>query len=733
MNLEKVKSAVGAIKGIKTYWSVPSEGKYMPYKEILSYSVGGIGVYFIIDIINKMLLSTSNVLIGNTIGIDSRHLYIMYVISIIASFPLTALRASIIDNTRGKKGKYRPYLIKMGIPCTVLAIAFVWVPYENLQYITKCIIILFFNFAFQFFFSFFRESYENLIHVLSPDSQERTNVLGIKSVIYSLAPSIISAVTPIIAQKYFNNDMTDINLYRWVYPPLAIAGIFLSIIVFVNTREKLILAKTHIVKVKFFDALKAVAKNKYFWIISLAGWLGFLETFYANILFWLYQYQGACSGNQYGLIVTIYGNGSLWGMLFAPWAIKRFGKKRVLVVTNLFNILFIACLYPSLSNIWIVLIFLYCNSIVGAFAHVLDPAIQGDIRDYQQYISGERIDGMFSAVGLVGSVVSMVTSSVLPMVYKNHGIFTGNGYDNPYDILYKADVFQSLMTSLILFSVLGAVMNVLPYFFYDLTETKQKGIVKILKIRAFFTDYLNGIHDENGFNEAKEIIVGSKELALSAPAAIDSNLKKQGKKIYRQTIENNRALEIAGLVVEEIEKFNTPVFAAQLDDAREVVSKGLQNFANIDSSMLDMAKALPDTTPEEKAIKKQRIALIKARLRSKKGISKHYVEGFDEFDESVFTGLFEQEDRKEIEIVELYKSYYAAKDNKNKEEAARIKEEINKAKHERNLITHEINEKVNESSKFYRIAKPFLDSKRIIEQYEGYTLIDELFYKGQSV
>ncbi len=101
--MNKLKPVLESIKGIKTYWSYPAPGKYMPYKEILSYSGGGIGVYFVIDIVNKMLLSTSNVLIGNTIGIDSRHLYIMYIIAVISSFPLTALRASIIDNTRGKK------------------------------------------------------------------------------------------------------------------------------------------------------------------------------------------------------------------------------------------------------------------------------------------------------------------------------------------------------------------------------------------------------------------------------------------------------------------------------------------------------------------------------------------------------------------------------------------------------------------------------------------------------
>lgn len=41
---------------------------------------------------------------------------------------------------------------------------------------------------------FFYESYENLIMVLSPDTQERANVLTIKSVVYSMAPSIATAV-----------------------------------------------------------------------------------------------------------------------------------------------------------------------------------------------------------------------------------------------------------------------------------------------------------------------------------------------------------------------------------------------------------------------------------------------------------------------------------------------------------------------------------------------------------
>ena len=41
----KVKNLVSSVK---THWTTPPEGRYVPYKEIAAYSVGGIGVKFVI-------------------------------------------------------------------------------------------------------------------------------------------------------------------------------------------------------------------------------------------------------------------------------------------------------------------------------------------------------------------------------------------------------------------------------------------------------------------------------------------------------------------------------------------------------------------------------------------------------------------------------------------------------------------------------------------------------------
>lgn len=47
--MEKSKNKVGnVLKSVKEHWKNPPDGRYIPYKEILSYSIGGIGVKFVL-------------------------------------------------------------------------------------------------------------------------------------------------------------------------------------------------------------------------------------------------------------------------------------------------------------------------------------------------------------------------------------------------------------------------------------------------------------------------------------------------------------------------------------------------------------------------------------------------------------------------------------------------------------------------------------------------------------
>lgn len=751
---------------VRLYWKKPPIGRYMPYREIAAYSFGGIGAYFLIYIVQQLSLSVNNFIIGNAIGINPEVMYVIYILSVISGFPSTAIRANIIDNTRNREGKYRPYLITMAIPTALLAIGFVMVPYEKIEsQWMKAGIVLLFNIGFQFFYMFFYDAYENLIHVLSPNTQERTDVAAVKSVIYSFAPTVANAIMPLAAKALTNNSMTDMKLYRFVYPPMAIIGILVSVIIYANTQEKIVQAKTHVVRIKFLDALRAVAKNKYFWIISFAGWLGFLEGFYGVILQWLYQYRHACTPGQYSIVTLLYGNGSLWGMIFAPMAIRKYGKKKVLIFTNFMNIIFIAAMYPIIVGapteivIWLILFCLYMNAIVGAFSHVLNPSIQADIRDYQQYVTGERIDGMFATVGLIGSVITMATGGVLPIVYKQYGIndatlaslkntilaqetdlaqkvAKGEVALSNYDVLYIEDIFNKLMLMLILLSVVGAAMNLVPYFFYDLTENQQKAMVRVLRIRALFEDYGNGVLKDKDLVEAIDIIreaesyqnlqpldLKAEKAKMKKQLALAKNKaeKKAAKKTYRDAVDFNNNIEIAGIVMRELNKFSDENVQKEVMLAQQIYDAGLAGLTHVDESILEQAKAIEDKTLRKKAVEK-----AKERLACKKIILKEYNGQLKEFDTSVFEELFNLSDKNEDAITEAYKKLHAAKRADRAQEVETLKAEIKKLKAEKKDIDARIKKATDENSLYARAAKPYTDAKKLLAAKVNYAKFEEI-------
>lgn len=754
-----VKQKVGSlIDNVRYYWNDPPKGKYMNFKEIAAYAVGGIGSYFIISMGMALLVSTTNMIVGGAIGIAPMDMYVLYLIATLANIPLTAIRANKVDNTRGKGGKYRPYLISMGIPSAIIAIVYVWFPYNALYsiftqpmlgkdggYIAKCVVVLLLNLGLQYYFNFFNDAYTNLIHVLSPNTQERTDVLAIKSVVYSLAPSIMNIVLPIIAQVAANNNLYDIKVYRISYPIFAIIGMLLTVVVYANTKEKIVQAKTHTIQISFIDSFKAVAKNKYFWIIALAGWIGFLESAYGNILTWSFNYGHTCNGAQFAIIQTLIGNASLWGMLLAPICIRKWGKKNVLVGVNLGNVVCILAMIIDMRNIWWLFICVYFNWLVGAFEQITTPAIQADIRDYQQYRSGERIDGMFATVLTIGNLVTLLTSSVLPMVYEKYGVYEGNGYASSFDILDvntgDPNLLYKLMTVLIIMAAVGAFLNTVPYFFYDFNEKKQKSVIRVLKIRSLFEDYGNNALDNHKIVEAIDLVEKSRKMAAETPKTVtkemyknisDKKQRKAAKKEYKEALNFNEEIEISKFVCAELDKFKSENYIYQVKVYSEILENGLAGIVNANESDLRreiaLAKAMPKNTQDEKEHRSFCIELAKKKLSAKKAFDKNYhsLDEFVEPDMAELTAIFDREDELDAQIFELNTKKTQLRKEGDNENGAKINSLLKNITAKRRELQKAEKAKMDEFAKFNRAAKPYIDARKLLLQQENYSHFEEI-------
>ena len=733
------------------HWKTPALGKYVSYKEIIAYGVGGMGVQFVMFFCSLIALSATSFLVGNTIGIKPMHLQYMAVASTIIGFGITIGRSYIIDSARFKSGKFRPWLAITGIPTVIIAVVFVWLPYETMSYMQKVIAVFLCYNLLQCFYPFFQQAYTDLANVISPNSHERTDIVSVSSIIYSMAPSLTGLFVPMLST--LTGGLTSITTYRIIHPLVAVVGLLLSYVAYAGTRERIIVAESHVTQFKFSDAFRAVAKNKYFWITSLAGWLGFLEGAVGVIIGWTFIYAYPDRMGLYGVATTLIGNAALWAMLVCPIAIRVLGKRNLLIWCNVTNVVLIGLLYPLYNNIPALIILYYLNGFVNSFSIVYTPGINADMRDYQQYFTGERIDGMFGAVGIIGSFIGMFTGMVLPTIYQMLGL------EDNYDVLEVASFREDMFDVLIIAAVIGAALNFVPYLFYDLTETKQRGIVKVLKIRAMFEDYGNGIlrdesiveaidiideanllykdrtlmttkddikkaerlpartPEEKEFkkNEIKRLKAAYKEFntqnrgikkdrinqAKAMPKGIDAAKAarkaaiKAAKKENRELNKLNADISVCDFIIDEMNKYDTLRIKKQVERSRALEAAGYAGIFNYSKEDMAEAKALPKSTHEEREIRSDAITHARALKNARKAMIKFY--GSPE-------NIVEPSD-------DAFKAAEALPDD---------------------TFAHQLEKKrtvkklVNEKSKYIRSVKPLLDARRQLTEKENYAHLDDI-------
>lgn len=752
MGKSNLKEKVSTIwNNVVLHWKTPALGKYVPYKEIIAYGIGGMGVQFVIFFCSLIALSATSFLVGNTIGIKPMHLQYMAVASTIIGFGITIGRSYIIDSARFKSGKFRPWLAITGIPTVIIAVVFVWLPYETMSYMQKVIAVFLCYNLLQCFYPFFQQAYTDLANVISPNSHERTDIVSVSSIIYSMAPSLTGLFVPMLST--LTGGLNSITTYRIIHPLVAVVGLLLSYVAYAGTRERIIVAESHVTQFKFSDAFRAVAKNKYFWITSLAGWLGFLEGAVDVIVGWTFIYAYPDRMGLYGVATTLIGNAALWAMLICPIAIRVLGKRNLLIWCNVTNVVLIGLLYPLYNNIPALIILYYLNRFVNSFAIVYTPGINADMRDYQQYFTGERIDGMFGAVGIIGSFIGMFTGMVLPTIYQMLGL------EDNYDVLEVASFREDMFDVLIIAAVIGAALNFVPYIFYDLTETKQRGIVKVLKIRAMFEDYGNGILRDESIVEAIDIIdeanllykdralmttkddinkakrlarknsrgerVQEKEIArlraaykefnaqnrdikkdrVSKAKAMPGGTKedqaarkaaiKAAKKENKELNKLNADISVCDFIIDEMNKYNTLRIKKQVERSRALEAAGYNGIFDYNKEIMAEAKALPRSTHEEREIRSDAIVHARALKNARKAMIKFY-------------GTPDK-------IVEP------------SEEAFKAAEALPE-----DTFSHQVAKKktvkklVNEKSKYIRSVKPLLDARRQLTEKENYAHLDDI-------
>ncbi|MBR3836244.1 MAG: MFS transporter [Clostridia bacterium] len=675
--------AKDTIRTIKEYWNVPAKGNYIPYKEVVAISGAGFGVNWAMLLASQIGLSAGNFLVGASIGLRPMDLQIMLTVANLIGIPIGIFRSWYYDNHHIPGGKFLPFIKRTGFPIVLISMIFVWLPYEYFNYTTKAVVVWLMYFLLSQFLCFYNESYTYFQQIISPNAQERANVMSISQVIYSLAPSISNLFIPMIAGWTWGLD--NIWTYRIIFPVFTIIGFIITTIFFRKVKERLILPKKKLEPVRMLDAIREVAKNKYYWIIHSAAWVVFLESGYGIILNWSFVYAHNGQYESYlGLANTVIGNAALWSMLLAPLAIKVMGKRNLLITSNTINIVVLIILYFTYRNLILICVLWYFNTFISTFWNIVQHQISADMRDYHQWKTGVRVDGLFGPLGMIGTVIGFFTGMVYPAIYEKMGLL------EDYSVLYDDTIRNNLFEVLIICSAVGAFLNLIPFCFYDLTENKHKAYVDVLKIRAMFENYSLGVLEDGELEEAMEIIREANDNFGKERVKVDKAASKEEKNAIKET---NLAIERAAIIMQDLNKFSGEAGSARLTQARADYANGkLYFYENVREEMRN-ARSLPKSTETEKEIRSDAIKNARVKKESASLIRKYGIDNIAAPDEAVKEEIINRESHSFIESIK---------------------------------IKRELNAYLKKASVYARIIKPYTDAKNLIEQAENYTHYEEI-------
>lgn len=589
----KVKNLVSSVK---THWTTPPEGRYVPYKEIAAYSVGGIGVKFVIYTAWYIGLSATSLLAGSALGLKNGDLVKLTMIATVIGIFLVPLRGMIIDNTRSSKGKFRPYLLYTGIPSGILLTGFAFLPFESMSYNQKLWTLFITYELLQLCYPFYDQAYTTLVQVMSPNSTERADVITISTFVYSLAPSILGFLVPILAG--FTGGLEHINAYRIIMPIFGIGGALIGLFSYTGTKERIIVAKDYTPKVPFFKGIGAGIQNKYQWARSITGWLILLQGGIGSVTTWYFYYgikdvlglstqqQGVLNGT----LTTILGAAATPAMLLAPLLIRKVGKRNLFIIYILGTTVSMIGMFLFIKQIWVLFAFTWLRGFFTTFTLITDGAMNADVLDYQQYKTGERLEGLMAQfVTFIGTFIGM------GITYLTNTVLMQNTYGltNNYDDLYKASFREPISKGMILLAIVGYVLSLIPFItMYTLTEEDHEGHIGVLKIRAALEDYATGALSAGQLEEAKQIYTGAltqlEELEAQLPAATG----KEKRQIQRMI----KGLQI---IKDEKNRFDDPAMQRRVEKAKALLSHTVEELYGISEPTMDRynaAKAMDEST-----------------------------------------------------------------------------------------------------------------------------------------
>lgn len=557
---------------VKAMWDKPLEGRFLNLKEVLSFGVYSLGNSWIY---NTIMLVITITYIPYFYGIDAIHGYIIYIGGSLINMFLVPLIGQAMEKKRTKWGRYKPYIL-FSLPLLALfTMMSMWAP----QYSSKidrviyaycsCVPVIAIS-------TFANNMYQTMPNVITPNTQERADIMTPIGLIVGFAPTIMNIIVGPIRSAFMGQEYIAMRIIGAI--AVVIGSLCVMFILKVkervyeledNNRELIEAqeaaaraesgeggvageiaesetspaevkaaeaetARGDAEKLSFAESMKLLFKNKPLWILFAALVIGSLREFWMQFQPLAIQLRFAATTtealNISGIPNTVIGFGVTVSMLLLPFCTRKLNKNWIIIIFSCLSLLSTAILgfvgfenIPQGTTSAVVLTLLFFLARVNP-TYLLIPVMLGDLADYQQYKTGRRLEGHIQNFIMVIPVLMSFVFMLCGWVWQQEIGFEPSNYTDIEVVpQYLQDIATEWFTAAFLLSAASILGMIVILMFYPLSKKKVEEVTAALRGASVNADEmgegaLNFMAEMRGESDAVEV-VDSEDGSDGAPDA----------------------------------------------------------------------------------------------------------------------------------------------------------------------------------------------------------------------
>lgn len=348
------------------------------------------------------------------------------------------IAGTIVDHTRSKWGKARPWLLWLSVP-TGLALALIFfVPQDTSPTAQLIYAFVTYNLYNTVLFTMVGCAKNALMALMTQRAEDRMSLSKYNTLLGLGCVMVATSVT----LPFINKMGGNVAAWRIVFVVYGIITALALLFAFANSKEHVQAVeatnKSTEKTVNFFEALKMFIHNKYF-VFALAIFFGVQFSTQINSVTQTYFYIYSMNDESLVSVMNIVSLiPMIIGVIVLPdIMLKKFGKKKMACIgagVHLITSLIIA-LSAALGNIPLMIVATVLkNFSVGAIS-VPVGILSADAVDYGEYLTNKRLEGVGNAVITFGQKLSTgLAAGVLGWVLQLTG-YTANQVQNVQTIL----------------------------------------------------------------------------------------------------------------------------------------------------------------------------------------------------------------------------------------------------------------------------------------------------------